>query len=184
MSHYWKIDSLLSLKNKKILLDANIWIYIFCEIGESSTFYVNKYSKGFFILLKSKNKIYTDLTILSEFINRYLRIAFFNYKKREKLGAFDYKKDYRRTTDYEEAWTTVCDIVRNKILSKSKIVNSEYDLSSIKKLLRKDQFGTDFNDNHIVNLCENENMFLMTNDADFKNTNLNVITENKAYWNN
>jgi len=183
MSHYWTTDSLLSLKNKKIFLDANIWIYIFCEIGGSSKFYVDKYSKGFFILLKSKNKIYTDLTILSEFINRYLRIAFDKYKKNNKLESFDYKNGYRKTTDYEEAWTTVCNIVCKNILSNSQIVNSEYDQSSIKKLLGEDQLGTDFNDNHIVNLCEIENMFLMTNDADFKNTNLNVITENKAYWN-
>ena len=182
MSHYWRTDRLLSLKNKKILLDANIWTYIFCEIGGTSKFYVHKYSKGFFILLKSQNKIYTDLTILSEFVNRYLRISFVNYKKRKKLGAFDYKKDYRKTTDYEEAWTTVCNIVREKIISNSEIINSEYDQNSIKKLLREDQLGTDFNDNHIVNLCEIEDMFLMTNDADFKNTNLNVITENSAYW--
>ena len=184
MSHYWRIDRLPSLKNKKILFDANIWIYIFCEIGESSKFYVHTYSKAFFILLKSKNTIYTDLTVLSEFINRYLRIAFANYKEREGLQYFDYKKKYRKTADYKEAWTAVCDIVSNKILSKSQIINSEYNHTSIKKLLRDDQCETDFNDNHIVNLCEIEKMYLMTNDSDFKNTNLNVITENKVYWNN
>jgi predicted nucleic acid-binding protein len=184
MSHYWRIDRLPSLKNKKILFDANIWIYIFCEIGEFRKYYVDKYSKAFFILLKTPNTIYTDLIVISEFIIRYLMISFENYIKRENLLTFDYKKDYRKTSDFEEAWTSVCDIVSMKILSKSLIINSDYNQTSIKKLLRKDQFETDFNDKHIINLCEIENMFLMTNDADFKNTDLNIITENEAYWRN
>jgi len=182
MSHYWRTDRLPSLKNKKVLLDANIWIYIFCEIGEYHKFFVNTYSKAFYILLKSNNTIYTDFCILSEFINRYLKISCTNYQKRKQLQYIDYKRDYRVTEDYKEAWTTVCDIVHNKILSRSQIINAKYDQSSMAKLLRKDQVGTDFNDNHLVNLCEVEEMFLMTNDADFKNTNLNVITENNKYW--
>lgn len=184
MSHYVRIDRLPDLKNKKILFDANIWIYIFCEIGEYNKFFVNTYSKAFYILLKSKNTIFTDLTILSEFINRYLKISCSNYVKRENLPSIDYKRDYRITEDYKEAWATVCDIVRKKILSKSYIINTKYDQTSMARLLQEDQFETDFNDNHIVNLCQVENMFLMTNDADFKDTNLNVITENKAYWSN
>lgn len=183
MSHYWRIDRLPSLKNKKILLDTNIWIYIFCEIGGYNKYFVNIYSRAFYILLKSNNTIYTDLCILSEFINRYLKIACANYQERKQLPSIDYKRDYRVTKDYKEAWATVCDIVNKKILSRTQIINAEYDQSSMAKLLQKDQLETDFNDNHLVNLCEVEDMFLMTNDADFKNANLNVITENKAYWN-
>lgn len=183
MSHYWRTDRLPNLKNKKILLDTNIWIYLFCEIGAYNKRSVNLYSKAFFILLKSGNTFYTDLIILSEFINRYLRIACASYKEREHLPYIDFKKDYRITDDYKNAWETVCDIVRNSILSHSQIINASYESALITKLLKQDMTDTDFNDNHIVNLCQVEDLFLMTNDADFKNTDLNVITENNVYWN-
>ena len=184
MPECFRTDCIPSFKNKKIFFDANIWIYIFCELANSNIFFVRKYSKAFSSLLKSKNTIFTDLTIMSEFVNRYLRIAFTNYKNANNLSQFDYKRDYRKTDDFKEAWKTVCSIVNMKILSKSEIINFEYDKNSLKELLNIDETKTDFNDNHIVKICKTNDMYLLTNDSDFKNTNIKIISENKKCWNN
>lgn len=184
MAECIKTNDLSAIKGEKIFFDANIWMYIFCEIANSKKDLVNKYSTTFRNLLKTKNPIFIDLTIISEFVNRYLRIAFSNYVKGNQLKGFTYKRDYRKTDDFKEAWENVCNIVKNKILLKANTVNFEYDKSSFAELLKADNLDADFNDNHIMNLCRLNNMYLLTHDGDFKNSDINIITANQYYWRN
>lgn len=184
MAEYIRTDNLSVVKDKKVFFDANIWIYIFCEIASSKEYLVNKYSAAFRELLKTGNPIFIDLVVISEFVNRYLRVAYNNYVNRNNLNNFYYKKDYRKTEDFKEAWKIICNIIKKDILPKVKIVNFKYDKSSLDKLLDSTNLDTDFNDNHIINLCKTNNMYLLTNDGDFKNTNLKIITENRYYWQN
>ncbi len=169
-------------KNKKIFFDTNIWMYIFCEIANSQEYFVNKYSTIFNNLLKSKTLIFVDFAVISEFVNSYLRISFNNYNRKNKLKNQDYKRDYRKTDDFREAWENVCNIVNNKILSIAKTINFEYNKISIKGLLNSKNLETDFNDNHIVNLCKTNNIYLLTNDGDFKDADINIITANSFFW--
>jgi len=182
MAEYIKTNNLAVVKDKKIFFDANIWIFIFCEIASSKSYLVNIYSTAFRNLLRAGNPIYIDFAVISEFVNRYLRISFSNYKAKNNLDEFEYKKDYRKTDDFKEAWGNVCNIVKNRILLKANTINFKYDKSSFEKLLNSSNLDIDFNDNHIMNLCRTNNMYLLTHDGDFKNTDINIITENKYYW--
>ncbi len=186
MATYIKTDNLAVVKNEKVFFDANIWMYIFCEIGDYNSHLIRRYSSSFRYFLKNQTSIFIDLAVISEFVNRYLRIAYSNYirKNNLKITDFDYKKDYRKTDDFNDAWKNVCNIVTNGILSKANTVNFEYDKNTLTGLLNPDSLDTDFNDNHIVNLCRSSDMYLFTHDGDFKNTDINIITENGYYWKN
>jgi len=186
MAEYIKTDRLSTVKDKKIFFDANIWMYIFCEIGNYKERLIRKYSSSFSYFLKNNTSIFIDLAVISEFVNRYLRIAYSNYIKKNNLTItnLDYKKDYRKTDDFKEAWKNVCNIINNRILPKANAVNFEYDRNTLTNLLNSDKPDTDFNDNHIMNLCRTKDMYLFTHDGDFKNTDINIISENQYYWQN
>ncbi len=182
MAELIRANNFSQLSGKKVFFDANIWMYIFCEIADYKIKYIREYSAVFSKILKSGNSIFIDLAVISEFVNSYLRISFYNYNRKNNLNNQDYKKDYRKTDDFKEAWENVCNIVNNKILSKTKTINFEYDKTSIGELLIPTSLETDFNDNHILNLCKKNNMYLLTNDGDFKNTDINIITANSYFW--
>jgi len=175
-----KIDNLSSIKGQKVFLDANIWVYLFCEISYTKPWLIKKYSSAFHFLLKNKVGIFIDFSIMSEFVNRYLRIAFSNYKELKNIKKMGYK-DYRKTDDFREAWENVSNIVNERILPNSTIVNYEYDNFSLSNLLKVNNLDVDFNDNHIVNLCSSNNLALLTHDGDFKNSDITVITANNVY---
>ena len=172
------------INESKVFFDTNIWIFIYCEIANSNRFKVNKYSRAFSTLRRSGNPIFTDITIISEFVNRYLRIAYYNYLQKEDLKQkdCDFKRGYRITSDFSEAWKNVCNIVNNRILPFTEIINIEYNRKSLGELLDPLIVDTDFNDTHIINLCKVNNMHLLTDDGDFKNSGIRVISENQKYW--
>ena len=186
MAVYIKTDNLDAVKDKKVFFDTNIWIYIFCEIGNYNNRLVRRYSSSYSYFLKNNTAIFIDLTVISEFVNRYMRIAYSNYVEKNSLKKrdFDYKKDYRKSEDFKEAWENVCNIVNNSILLKADAINFNYDRITLNSLLNPNNIDTDFNDNHITNLCRSNDMYLLTHDADFKNSDINVITGNKRYWTN
>ncbi|MDA3940742.1 MAG: hypothetical protein PF693_15775 [Spirochaetia bacterium] len=183
MSDYIETEDVSRINKGKVFFDANIWIFIYCEIANTNKTKVNKYSKVFKTLIKAKNPIVIDLTIISEFVNRYLRIAYNNHIHKNKLPkTFDYKRKYRKTSDFNEAWENVCNIVNYKILPYTEIINFEYDRKSLAALLDSANLDTDFNDNHIMNLCLKNKMYLLTDDGDFKKSGINIISANNIYW--
>ena len=184
MAEYIKTDELSKVKGKNIFFDANIWMYIFCEIGNTKEFLTRKYSSSLRYFHKNNTSIFIDYAVISEFVNRYLRIAYSNYVKSNNLDKkdYDYKKDYRLTDDFKEAWKNVCNIVNKRILTIASPVNFEYDKNTLTSLLNSDRFDLDFNDNHIMNLCRTKDMYLFTHDGDFKNSGINIISENRYYW--
>ncbi len=177
-----RLDDIPGMKSNKIFFDANIWIYLFCEIANSKEYLVRKYSKAFSEVLRSDKIIFTDIMIMSEFINRYLRIAYYNYKTINNLSAFDYKKDYRNTNDFSEALKTVYNIVKSKILPKTEIANYQYDKSSFITLLNEKEHDMDFNDTHVITVCSQNNMCLLTHDSDFRNCDVSIISCNRLFW--
>ncbi|MCK5202189.1 MAG: hypothetical protein KAR21_27740 [Spirochaetales bacterium] len=184
MSKYIKTENISQINKEKVFFDANIWIFIYCEIANSKKIKIDKYSRVFKSLIKAGNPIVIDLAIISEFVNRYLRIAYSNHLRKNKLKskAFDYKRHYRITDDFNEAWENVCNIVNHRILPYAEISNFEYNQKSLGALLDSTKLDTDFNDNHIMNLCRRNKMYLLTDDGDFKKSGINVISANQNYW--
>ena len=59
-------------KNDSLLIDANIWLYIYCPQAQRRNISQN-YSNALAKILKAECNVLLDVLILSEFINRYSR---------------------------------------------------------------------------------------------------------------
>ena len=173
-------DEIQRLKGKNIFLDTNIWIYLFCPLGNSREFIMKKYSRAFKHLISSENRMFTDITVLSEFINRFERLAFDRYKTEEKKGTeFNFKKDYKRTSDFKEIRLLIKSTVNNKILKWSSIVNIQYEKRVIEELINHlGEESIDFNDLHIEKLCREKNLILLTDDGDYTDSSIDIISGN------
>lgn len=174
------LNDIQRLSDKDIFLDTNIWIYLFCPLSKSQESIVKKYSRAFSRLIQSNNKLYTDITVLSEFINRYQRLAFYIYKTNNNKGKnFDFKKDYKRTDDFKETLQLISSTVRNKILKKMSVANPQYKKKDIETLIGNlEDRSIDFNDLHIETLCKEKNLILLTHDGDYADSTIDIISGN------
>jgi predicted nucleic acid-binding protein len=177
-----RIDSneIQSLQGKGIFLDANIWIYLFCPLSNSREAIIKKYSRAFNYLIRSNNKMYLDIAVLSEFINRFQRFAYANYKENNKKDEdFQFKRDYKKTGDFKEILRLISSTVEKKILKWSSVVNFQYEKKDIEELIENlEETSIDFNDLHIEKLCKAKGLFLLTDDGDFAGSSIDIISGN------
>lgn len=180
MSLRINIDDIQRINARDIFLDTNIWLYLFCPLGDSREFVVRKYSRAFNHLIRSKNKMYTDITVLSEFINRFERLAFHIYKENNKKGnKFDFKKDYKKTDDFADTRLLIKSTVKDKILRWISVVNHQYEKKDIEELIdHLEAKSIDFNDSHIEMLCKERKLILLTHDGDYANSSIDIISCN------
>ena len=100
-------------KNESVLIDTNILIDQFYPTDFSPH---QEIDDVFTKLRKEKSKILLSSVQVSEFINRYIRIHFSYYKKREGINNLDFKKDYRSTPDYIQHMNDILNILTTEII--------------------------------------------------------------------
>lgn len=103
-------------------------------------------------------------------INRINRIE---YRKTDYHQNF---KEYRDSQDGKEALEDIHTILRGNVLSRFKFVGKIFQRQDIESMLVVDDL--DFNDKGIVQICQENSMVLLTNDQDFKNSELDILTGN------
>lgn len=185
MKHGWRmmimnnkaydLSSYSFQQGEKILLDTNIWLYLFPAPTNSSNNYAKKYSKAFSNLLSAKAQPVLDSMILSEYLNRYIRIEWAgNYKLKYPIF-----KDFRKSYDFFHVGKSA-EIFANKILSFCEIHSISANELDLKKALAGFSLGkVDFNDAILVEICKKRDLKLMTNDGDFLDGGIEVLTANK-----
>jgi predicted nucleic acid-binding protein len=158
-------------QNEKVFIDTNILIYLFSpNFVSSGSTQIDKYSKILELLLAKDAQIYISSVVVSEFINRILRIDYETHKSTYP----DFKYDYRPSNEYK---TTLRLILRElkKILKISYTINDDFDGFDILDWYSKDvNNDLDFNDLHIAYIVDKNNLKLLTNDSDFKNFGVNT----------
>lgn len=164
-----------SVKNRQLFFDTNVLLYLFGGTPYPK-WAVEAYSRVFGICLTLKTPLCVDVIVLSEFINRFLRIE---YKKYLKSHGIDEKqcdfKNFRSTPEGIQAAQDVEMIVNGQILKRFTMVGklfNESDVSSISLA------NTDFNDALIVKTCREHQCVLVTNDADFCGVDIDILTAN------
>ena len=70
------IETYTFAADDKLLLDANIWLYIYGPQGDPADHRTRVYSAALANILAVKSHIYLDVLILSEFINRYAHLRY------------------------------------------------------------------------------------------------------------
>lgn len=171
MASNYKLQEVAQLTGKGIFFDANVLIYLFWPTGQH--FYEQNYAQVFGKLLKQKNSLFVDILVISEVINRVLRIEY------NKLNMVKDKIDFKTFRNSQEGKEVISDsylIVKDNILSNFNVIEKSFSKRDIEDMLIVDQL--DFVDKAIVTVCSENNLVLLTNDRDFKNSGLDILTGN------
>jgi len=173
MANRYSLNQVGKISNRKVFFDANVLIYIFWPSGKST--FERIYSKVFAQLLRKKNQLFVDFLVLSEIINRAHRIEYEKYIKRNNLNKkYFYYKKYRDSEDGKSALSDIYLIVQCNILSIFSVTGKSFDKNDIKSFLIIEKL--DFVDKAILNICLDNNYVLCTNDIDYENSNIDIIT--------
>lgn len=177
MSKVLDISSYTPKKDDKIFLDTNIWLYLFCPIGQYKEEIVNKYNQFFYDMLKNGSKLYTSSLVISEFFNTYSRIDFKIKRQQDPRKYRNYKKDFRNSEEFGELSKNICELINNKILKHATKINDRFDNIIMDNILLPND-NYDFNDLYIAELCLREEIKVLTNDGDFKKigADIEIIT--------
>lgn len=164
--------------DEHLLLDANVWLYTYGPQATRSGDPNHIYSDAMTKIITNNCKIYMILPILSEYIHVYLD----KQMEREGIHKGDLKA-FRLTDDYKRILNMIkADLI--EILGYVECCNPMFENDKACVFLDKFlQCTLDFNDVIIEDFCaSNPKIVLVTNDGDFKNCGIPIITANNAMF--
>jgi predicted nucleic acid-binding protein len=170
-----KISTYDFKSSEALLLDANIWLFVYAPQKPTDT-RVAIYSEALGKILAAKSCIYIDVLIVSEFINTYARLKWNLLPKSTKPKRF---KQFRRSADFEAVAQGIAADVK-RVLQHCTRVESGFESLAIDTLVDEYAAGdSDFNDQVLTALCKKKGLTMVTDDVDFKGRGIPVITANK-----
>jgi predicted nucleic acid-binding protein len=179
MKKHYKEGEILHLKERTVFFDANIILSVFYTIDPNDWAQKN-YSRVFAKLIENQNKIAFDVIIVSEVINRALRMEYKTYLRKNDIEEKNLSfKIFRDSESGKYAWQKIREMMRDVILPTFSVDEKSWNKDEIDRVLTQEG---DFNDQLIANLCVEKNYVLLTNDADFRNDDLEVLSLNKVYF--
>lgn len=111
-----------------------------------------------------------DFLVISEVINRVLRIEHSKWDPAIKF------KDFRDSRDGKDALNDIHTIIKGNILNRFNMEGKIFNNQEIENLMVLNDL--DFVDKATASLCLEKSMVLLTNDKDFKNSGLDILTGN------
>jgi len=159
---------------EQILVDANVWLYLFPAPSNPHQKFAKQYSTAFEKLISAQAQPILDPMVLSEYLNRYTKIEWNgNYKSQ-----YPNYKDFRNSPDFPAVASNV-KIFANKILSFCQVHSIQAnELDMAQALVDFSSGNVDFNDAIFVDICKQRNLKLMTNDGDFQDSGIEILTTN------
>lgn len=176
MANRYSLKSIQTLPAKPVFFDANILLYIFWPTGYYPS-WIKSYQKAFNEILKSKREMTVNFIVISEIINRAIRIEYDKYLNKNRIPKeqLAYKK-YRDSSDGENVLQDIYNIVKNKILSNFNVIDKTFTKSDIVSFLNVTPL--DFSDKAIGSICENSDCILLTNDSDYSCLDIDILSSN------
>ncbi len=168
MAKKYRLEDFKHLAGRGIFVDANVLIYLFWPTGQHS--FELDYAQVFGNLLKEKNGLYVDFLVISEVVNRILRI------EHQKLHSNQTFKAFRTSKHGKQALSDIYLMVKDNILKCFSVIGKSFNKTEVEGLLVANQL--DFTDKAIVSICSENNLVLLTNDKDFKDSGLDILTSN------
>ena len=167
MANY-RLQDATQLQGRHIFVDANILIYLFWPTG--SHHFEQNYARVFRTLLTQGNPLYVDFLVISEVINRALRIEHL------KLNSNMSFKNFRDSQDGKDTLDDIHTIIKGNILNRFNVEGKIFNNQEMENLMVINDL--DFVDKATVSLCAEKSLVLLTNDRDFKNSGLDILTGN------
>lgn len=181
MNARYSLQNIATLQGRKVFFDANVLIYIFWPSGSYG--WESNYSSAFGSLLRQENELIVDFNVLSEVINRAIRIEHDKYLTanlidRKKLSY----KLFRDSAEGQGAMNDIYLIVKDDILPNFEIQGKAFTKADIESFLHVDNL--DFMDKAFIPLCKENNFILLTNDKDFAGSDIEILSSNPSILNN
>ncbi len=170
---YCKGD-IASFSDQTVFFDANVLLYLFYP-AYSKNHWVPKYSSIFGALMRDKINIVVDFMVLSEFVNRILRESYKDRCRKKKVSQqkYSYKK-FRNSRVCIKLENSIYDWIRNDILKVCSIYSYSISESDVQSILTVSEL--DFQDKLIEKVCRDNDFILCTNDSDFKNSDIDILS--------
>ena len=160
---------------EEILLDANIWLYLFPPPANPKQYFAEGYSRAFHKLLGAQAQPVLDPMVLSEYLNRYCRIEWQGQRSTQGMSF----KEFRQCAYFQSVASSAHGYAK-KILDKCQVHSIPADKLDICQALDDFESGlVDFNDAILVDVCKKRNLKLMTNDGDFQRGGIEILTTNR-----
>ena len=156
-----------------LFLDANVWIYIFSPHGIDRR-WERLYSAAFDRIVAAKSQLFTDVLVISEFINTYARI-----KWKQSAFAGENFKRFRDKNEFKPIAEEISAHAKKIVARCSRLESGFADIQTSSLLSNYATGKCDFNDQIIAALCCKQHLTLVTHDGDFKSQGLHILTANQ-----
>lgn len=171
MKMRYTASSIPSLKDRTFFFDANSLIYIFWPTSPDSQ-EATDYGSILAVLIKNNATLVINEIVISEIINRILRIEF-NKTSMPK----DKFKEFRDSSKGQAVQEDIYTIIKNRILNRFQVTSNILSKKEVESFLSVSDL--DFNDKIIELLCKKKSMILLTHDADFSSSDVDILSANK-----
>lgn len=169
------IDQYTFTAADKLLLDANVWLFIYSPQYRPTDRRVQVYSTALKRMLGCHCEIFIDAIILSEFVNVLARLSYNSLPANKRPSDF---KAFRSSSTFKPAAKSIADACR-RILQFAKRIESGFTSLEPSTLIDRYEAGkSDINDLILTELCRLQDLTFVTDDFDFRGRGLKVLTAN------
>lgn len=159
---------------EKILIDTNVWIYLFPASGNPPKQIASQYSLALKKLVSAGAQPILDPMVLSEYLNRYVRLEWSGGYK----GRYPVFKKFRKSNEFLVVASDAKSFA-SRIMSYCLVHSLPADSLNLRQALDNFSSGaSDFNDELLIDVCSKKCFKLMTNDGDFQFGGIEVLTTN------
>lgn len=176
MANVIKIKDYEVKSSDVFFFDNNVWMFLFASIANAEAKKQKAYS-GLLSQIQSVNaSIFVSSLVISEYMNRCLRLSHKQWEKRTGQFGTDYKGNFKKTSDYKEAVETIKAEVCN-ILNLCDKTPDNFNAINLNDIFNKVEV-CDFNDAYYVEMCKLGKYKLVTDDSDILSVpdKIDVIT--------
>ncbi|WP_462319702.1 PIN domain-containing protein [Marinilabilia sp.] len=147
------------------LFDNNIWMYLFCPLGNYNQKRQDIYSSFLQSVKTASSTIFINSMVLSEFANSYLRMDFGQWKNDVGIPYADFKKSFVGSDRYSETVEEI-KIQMQRILKLCDRTTDSFNAVDMSNIFGHFQ-AIDFNDSYYLELSRINKWKMVTDDRDF-----------------
>ncbi len=160
----------------QLLFDTNVWLFIYGSQYRTPDKRAKLYSAAYKRIREVKCRIFIDAIILSEFVNVLSRLTYNSLPAAKKPQDF---KTFRRSAAFKTVAEGISDAC-SRIVKSCTRIESGFSSIDVDALLDRYKEGkSDFNDQILTHLCKRQGFTLVTDDGDFRVSDLQILTANR-----
>jgi predicted nucleic acid-binding protein len=183
MKQVYDFNELQELERTWLFLDANTILFRFWRQFTCNP-RAGDYAKLFDVLVADEYMLVLNFNVFSEVINRINKEEWRTWKDWRLLRGYKHHnepKDFRNSREGIKIMGKVNETLISSVLPYVAIAGKIFNTQELAKLLKYD--GLDFNDKEIVTICKEKNFAVVTDDFDFYDRNIPVLTCNPRFFN-